>query len=182
MSNPVDQEDQTPDESPVATAKPRKLMPVWLIALVAVLIAGGGFLVYRYVLADPSYAEGECAAVTGVDDTAKVDLVDCGDESATFKIATKKDADELGCPEGAYRELRNTDNLLCLMPNFAAGKCYEADDANQSFRVTGCESTEAIKITEVIEGSTDPTPCPGSNGLGYPEPPLVFCIQTPTAP
>lgn len=154
-------------------------VPIWALALVALLVvAAGGYGIYRLATSGGA-ASGECAAVTGADDAAQVQVVDCASESATFKVASRKDLSELGCPEGAYREIRTDEDLLCLMPNFLAGKCYVPDDANQAFRVAGCESPESIRISEVIEGTTDPSPCPEGSGLGYPEPPVVFCIETP---
>ncbi|SDD27245.1 LppU/SCO3897 family protein [Actinokineospora iranica] len=158
--------------------RPRKLLPTWAVALIAVLIAGVGFVLFRYVLAD-SPGAAECASVTGSDDAATVATADCGDEDATFRIAVKKDLSETGCPDGAYRELWTGENLLCLMPNFRAGNCYAEDDKNQSFRVSPCEGPDTIRISQVIDGTTDPSPCPNGSGLGYPEPPTVFCIETP---
>ncbi|MDQ3402018.1 MAG: hypothetical protein M3548_01305 [Actinomycetota bacterium] len=170
-----------PVKAETTTARPRGKKLVWIIALVVVLVAAGAFVVYEVSARGADAAPGECAMVTGADDAAKVEIVDCDDKSASFKVASKRDGAELGCPEGAYREVRTDGGLLCLMPNFVADTCYEADDANQSFRVSGCESDESIKITKVIDGSTDPSGCPAGNGLGYPEPPVVFCIDTPGA-
>ncbi len=158
----------------------RKPLPIWAVALVAVLIAGVAFVVLRLSSQDGGTAE--CTAVTGVNEDARAESKDCGDEAATFRVASTKDLSETGCPEGAYRELRTADDLLCLMPNFQADKCYVADDPNQSFKVAPCEDPSSIRISEVVEGSTDPSQCPGGNGLGYPEPPMVVCIETPGAP
>jgi hypothetical protein len=178
MSNPVD-EDQPP--APAETTG-RRRPPIRIIALVAaVIIAGGGFVAYQAFFAKETAAPGECASVIGVAETAKLTVVGCSDKAATFKIALKKDLSETSCPEGAYRELRDDKALICLMPNFVAGNCYEADDENQAFKVTPCEGTESIEITEVLNGTTDPSSCPDGNGFGYPEPPTVFCIGTPGA-
>lgn len=174
MTNPVDQE-HTP-----ANPTRRKSLPIWVIALVAALVlAAAGFGAYKLFFAKDTAAPGECASVAGTDDTAKLTIVDCGEKSATFKVALKKDKNETSCPEGAYRELRDEKNLICLMPNFIAGNCYESDDANQGFKIGSCENPESIKITQVINDSTDPSGCPDGNGLGYPEPKTVFCIETP---
>ncbi|MBC6447178.1 LppU/SCO3897 family protein [Actinokineospora xionganensis] len=174
MSNPVDQQ-QTQ-----AGPKRRKSLPIWVIALVAALVlAGVGFGAYQVFFAEDTTATLECGSVNGTDDTAKLTIVDCDEKSAVFRVAVKKDKAETSCPEGAYRELRDEKNLICLMPNFIAGNCYESDDANQAFKIGSCDSPEAIKITKVIDGTTDPSGCPNSNGLGYPEPKTVFCIETP---
>lgn len=155
-------------------------MPVWAVAaLAAVLLAGAGFGAYQLLKPARSSASGECVAVTGADDAAEVRTVDCAADEAAFKLASTRGADDIGCPEGAYREVRAGSDLLCLMPNFVADTCYEADDANSGFKVADCSSQEAIRVSEVIEGTTDPSGCPDGSGLGYPEPPVVFCIETP---
>ncbi|GLZ41509.1 hypothetical protein Acsp05_51330 [Actinokineospora sp. NBRC 105648] len=165
----------------VPTVRPRKPLPAWAIALIAVLITAVGFVVFRYVLDDDA-PTAECAAVTGADDQARVETVDCDDDAATFRVASRLDLSDNGCAEGAYRELRTDKQLLCLMPNFQAGRCYVADEPNQSFRVSGCESPESIRISQVLDGTADPSPCPEGNGIGYPEPPTVFCVETPKTP
>lgn len=156
----------------------RRSVPLWAIALVVVLVAAGCYALIRFLGSDS--VAGECASVSGADEAAAVSIVDCDDDSAAFRVGTRLDDVAASCPEGAYRELPQDGELLCLMPNFRAGECYAADETNQSFKVTGCDSPESIRISRVIEGSTDPTPCPDGNGLGYPEPPTVFCIETPT--
>jgi len=129
MSESVDQE-QAPAEVG------RKRLPIWVIALVvAVVLAGVGFGAYQ-VFFKGGAAAGECVAVEGADDTAKLNAADCADDSATFIVASKKDLSEKGCPDGAYREVRDAKNLLCLMPNFREGKCYAADDKNGSAPTT----------------------------------------------
>lgn len=165
-------------------AKPqaRKLfgLPVWAVAAVlAVLLGAGAFLVYQAVKPGASAASGECVAVSGVDDAATTETVDCGAQNAGFKLASVRDLDEPGCPEGAYREIRTSSELLCLMPNFIAGNCYVPDEPNAGFVVGDCASELAIRISEVIEGTTDPSGCPDNSGLGYPDPPVVFCVETP---
>ncbi|GAA2969109.1 LppU/SCO3897 family protein [Actinokineospora diospyrosa] len=159
----------------------RKMLPLWAVAIIAVLIAGIGFVVFRYVLDDDGPANAECASVSGSGDDAKVEIVGCGD-SAAFRVAARKDLSATGCAEGAYREMRTDKDLLCLMPNFLAGKCYVPDDPNQAFKVGSCEAQDAIRVTEELSNTSDPSPCPDGNGLGYPEPPVVFCLETPNAP
>ncbi|MFC7612690.1 hypothetical protein ACFQV2_02580 [Actinokineospora soli] len=119
--------------------------------------------------------------MTGADDAAKTEIVDCGSPTGTFKLASTRKLEEAGCPEGAYREIRTQSDLLCLMPNFVAGTCYVPDEPNAGFKAGDCGSQEAIRVSEVIEGTTDPSGCPDGSGLGYPDPPVVFCIETPEA-
>ncbi|SES08002.1 LppU/SCO3897 family protein [Actinokineospora terrae] len=187
------EEPDTPAEQPVAESADRldfldghvepagprrhKLLPLWAVALIAVLITGIGFVVFRYVLADDPAAI-ECASVTGSGDSAKVAVVGCGD-AAAFRIASRKDLSAPGCAEGAYREMRTEKELLCLMPNFVKGNCYVPDEPNQAFKVGSCESSDAIKVVDELRDTSDPSPCPNGNGLGYPEPPIVFCLETP---
>ncbi|PPK70546.1 hypothetical protein V5P93_000574 [Actinokineospora auranticolor] len=166
----------------VDTEEPKKrgLMPLWAVALTAVLIVAGSFVLFRYVF-NGSSSEA-CASVTGVGDAAKVEFVDCDDDNATFQVATRKPANTPGCPEGAYREIPRPDELLCLVPNFVAGNCYVPDDPNQAFRVGRCEDALAIRIVKVVEGTSDASAvCPEGNGLGYPEPPTAVCVSTPIA-
>lgn len=160
----------------------RKLLglPVWAVAAVlAVLLGAAAFLVYQAVKPGATAASGECVAVSGTDDAAKAEIVDCGADDAGFTLASTRGLDEVGCPEGSYREIRTGSELLCLMPNFIAGNCYVPDEPNAGFVVGDCGSELAIRISEVIEGTTDPSGCPDGSGLGYPEPPVVFCIETP---
>ena len=169
-----------PVETPVP---PRKRPPVWVIALVAVVvIAGVGFGGYLLWFAADAEAPGDCVSVAGLGEEAKMTAVGCAEKSATFKVASKRDKSDTSCPEGAYREIRDEQNLTCLMPNFIAGNCYVSDDTNQAFKVAACDNTEALKVTRVINGSTDPSGCPDGNGLGYPQPPTVFCVETPAMP
>ncbi|MFC5286942.1 hypothetical protein ACFPM7_07750 [Actinokineospora guangxiensis] len=157
-------------------------LPLWaLVAVVAVLLGAGGFAIYKAVAPGASSASGECVAVTGVDDAAKTEVVDCAAPTAGFKLASALDLEDAGCPEGAYREVRTDSELLCLMPNFVAGTCYVPDDPNAGFKAGDCADEVAIRISEVIEGTTDPSGCPDGSGLGYPDPPVVFCIETPSA-
>lgn len=165
------------DDGEVART-PRKRLPAWAVAAIAVGIFVVAFLFLRYVAPGSSADAGNCASVTGDDDTAALTPLSCDDDEATFRVASTKDG-AAGCPEGAYRELRDGGTLRCLMPNFREGGCYEPDDENRAFRLADCTAAEAIRVTRVIEGSSDPAPCPGGNGLGYPEPPVVYCLETP---
>ncbi|WP_436493467.1 LppU/SCO3897 family protein [Actinokineospora sp. HUAS TT18] len=170
---------ETVDQEPAAVPAGRKRLPIWVLALVAaVVLAGAGFGAYQ-LLGKDAAAPGECAAVEGADDTAKLTPADCADENATFKIASKKELTEKGCPDGAYRELRDDKNLICLLPNFIEGKCFAPDEKNQGFRIADCAGTETIRISRVINDTDDPKDCPHGNGIGYPDPPVVFCIETP---
>ena len=166
------------DDEPPAPRTPRKRLPAWAVAAIAVGIFVVAFVVMRYVVPGTGSAAGDCASVTGADENAALSPLSCDDDNATFRIASTKDAAQ-SCPEGAYRELRDGGTLRCLMPNFLAGRCYEPDDANRAFRQAGCDSAEALRVTGVLEGVSDPEPCPGGNGLGYPEPPVVYCLETP---
>ena len=168
--------------APAAGTWTRKVLglPLWaLIAVVAVLVGAGGFAVYQALAPGATSASGECVAVSGADDTAKAEIVDCAEPAAGFKLASVRDLEESGCPEGAYREVRTSSELMCLMPNFVAGTCYVPDDPNAGFKAGDCADEVAIRVSEVIEGTTDPSGCPDGSGLGYPDPPVVFCIETP---
>ncbi|GGS15874.1 LppU/SCO3897 family protein [Actinokineospora fastidiosa] len=170
------------EQEPKAQARKVLGLPLVAVAVIAaVVLAAAGVGVYLALRPGATSASGPCMAVTGPDDTAKAEAVDCAAPDATFKLASTRSLDEVGCPEGAYREVRTGTELLCLMPNFVADTCYDPDDANSAFVVADCSSENAIRISEVIEGTTDPSGCPDGSGLGYPEPPVVFCIETPGA-
>ncbi|WP_026422975.1 LppU/SCO3897 family protein [Actinokineospora inagensis] len=158
----------------------RKVLPLWAVGLIALLIAGVGFVVFRYVLGDDSSSGAGCAVVTGTNEHAEVRFVGCDAGSATFRVASRKGLSVAGCAEGAYREVRTDTELLCLMPNFRAGNCYVADDADQAFEVGSCDAPEAIKVTDELANTTDSSRCPESSGLAYAEPPVVFCLAPPT--
>ncbi|WP_018682540.1 LppU/SCO3897 family protein [Actinokineospora enzanensis] len=170
--------DGTPPAGLSDREKARRRLFIGVIALVAALIVAGGFVVLHFVV---SSGTGDCASVTGSGDHPPVELVACDDSEATFRVASRQAANATGCPDGAYREVSYEEKLLCLMPNFAAGHCYVYDENNQAFKVGPCESPDAIRISRVIPGSTDTSPCPENEGLSYPDPPTVFCVETPNA-
>jgi hypothetical protein len=161
-------------------------MPGWLrrnwsypvSALVVALVAFAAFQVFD---GGDDVRALDCASVTGADDTARLTPLPCDDGAATFRVVSRGGSVELGCPDGAYRELRTGGELTCLMPNFQEGRCYAPDDANRAFTVVACEDPSAIRITKVVQGTADTADCPGGNGLGYPDPPVAICIETPTA-
>ncbi|WP_156757541.1 LppU/SCO3897 family protein [Actinokineospora pegani] len=180
MSDDARDEDLIPalsdTDQPAPPSRRKVLLSWWAIGISTLAVFVLAFLALRYLIPDGS-DEATCAVVQGADEDAALTELDCSDDAATWRVATTGDAAG-GCAEGAYRELRSGSTLTCLMPNFQAGRCYAPDDPNRAFVVTDCADPDAIRVTEVFEGSTDTTRCPDGNGLGYPDPPVAFCLET----
>ncbi|WP_158848409.1 LppU/SCO3897 family protein [Saccharothrix deserti] len=154
-----------------------------LIAVLAVLMAGVVAYGVRQLTSGPANAEvGDCVSVTAeTDNRAEVDTHDCSADKASFKVGKVLDATDATCPEeGLYTEIAPAGSVgdgykLCLLPNMAEGACYKPDEGT-GFVKTECTGPETIKVTKVVQGSTDLEACPDGAGMSYPEPPVTYCL------
>ncbi|QFZ16462.1 LppU/SCO3897 family protein [Saccharothrix syringae] len=147
-------------------------------ALIVVLAAVVVFGVVRLTGGGEARA-GDCVSVSGQVDTADADVEeqDCDADRASFKVGQVVEGGEATCPEeGLYTEVPRPDNVkLCLLPNMVEGACYKPDEG-LGFTKTECTGPETIKVTKVVQGSTDLEACPDSAGMSYPEPKVTYCL------
>ncbi|QQQ76890.1 hypothetical protein IOD16_39095 [Saccharothrix sp. 6-C] len=154
-----------------------------LIGVLVVLLIGIVVYGVRYLTSDPANAEaGDCVSVSAeTDNRAEVDTLDCSADQASYKVGKVLDATDATCPEdGLYTEIVPAGGVgdgykLCLLPNMAEGSCYKPDEGT-GFVKTQCTGPETIKVTKVIEGSTDLEACADGAGMAYPEPPVTYCL------
>lgn len=106
----------------------------------------------------------------------------CESPDADFVVAVLRDDANRPCPEGDYR-LHIHDgfpegaDLLCLIPNVAAGDCFSMS-SNYPGRFS-CDRGDrrfGIRVVRVVDGSAD-APCAGSTALRYDVPPRTICFD-----
>ncbi|WP_053718653.1 LppU/SCO3897 family protein [Saccharothrix sp. NRRL B-16348] len=183
-----------PSADPVASAEPASQAPAAnetgkpggngrkiLVGVLVVLLIGVVAYGVRYLTSGAANAEvGDCVSVTAeADNRAEVDTLDCSADRASYKVGKVLETTDAGCPEeGLYTEIVPAVGggyKLCLLPNMAEGACYKPDEGT-GFVKTECTGPETIKVTKVIEGSTDLEACPDGAGMAYPEPPVTYCL------
>ncbi|NUS65134.1 MAG: hypothetical protein HOQ46_15975, partial [Saccharothrix sp.] len=155
-----------------------------LIGVLVVLLVGIVAYGVRYLTSDAANAEvGDCVSVSAESDNrAQVDTLDCSADKASYKVGKVLEATDATCPEdGLYTEIVPAGGVgdgykLCLLPNMAEGACYKPDEGT-GFVKTECVGPETIKVTKVIQGSSDLEACPDGAGMGYPEPPVTYCLE-----
>ncbi|MFD7653693.1 hypothetical protein ACFV4N_06910 [Actinosynnema sp. NPDC059797] len=152
---------------------------VLIVAAIVVLAAVVVFGVVR-LAGGGSTEAGDCVDVTSeFEDNPEVKSLDCDDDRASFKIGAVVDDMEAACPdEGSYSEVSAGDGgrKLCLLPNMVEGACYQPEEAGTGFDKSECAGPSTIKVTKVVQGSTDLEACPDSAGMSYPQPPVTYCL------
>ncbi|XVS64963.1 LppU/SCO3897 family protein [Actinosynnema sp. CA-299493] len=155
-----------------------------LIGVLVVLLIGLVVYGVRHLTSDPANAEvGDCVSVAAESDNrAEVDTLACSADKASYKVGKVLDATDATCPEdGLYTEIVPAGGVgdgykLCLLPNMAEGVCYRPDEGT-GFVKSDCKGPETIKVTKVIEGSSDLEACADAAGMAYPEPPVTYCLE-----
>ena len=179
-----------PDARPVPDAdgagkKPGSGGRTVLIGVLVLLAIGLVAYGVWHIIGDRAAAEaGDCVSVTSEtdDNRAEVDKLDCGADRASYKVGKVLEASDSTCPEdGIYTEIVPAGSAgdgyrLCLLPNMAEGACYKPDEGS-GFARTECTGPETIKVTKVIQGSTDLAACPDGAGMAYPEPAVTYCLE-----
>ncbi|GAB2988288.1 LppU/SCO3897 family protein [Saccharothrix stipae] len=177
---------QAPEEGTTAAGRgSRSSGRVILIIVLVLLLAGVVVYGLWRLTSGPANAEvGDCVSVTAEGDDpdrnrAQVDTVDCDADKASYKVGKVLDAADATCPEeGLYTEIAPTVGdgyKLCLLPNMVEAACYKPDEGT-GFVKTECTGPETIKVTKVIQNSTDLEACPDGAGMAYPEPPVTYCL------
>ncbi|WP_077005619.1 LppU/SCO3897 family protein [Saccharothrix sp. ALI-22-I] len=154
-----------------------------VIGVLVLLLIGIGVVGVFYLFSGSTNAEaGDCVSLTAeADNRAEVETLDCDEDKASYKVGKVLEATEDTCPEeGLYTEIAPAGSVgdgfkLCLLPNMAEGACYKPDEGT-GFVKTDCTGPETIKVTKVIQGSTDTNACPDAAGMSYPEPPVTYCL------
>lgn len=109
---------------------------------------------------------------------------DCARPDAPYRIA---EIQPEGQPAPCATEQEQTGVIgnrpMCLVPNFAEGRCYRAreNDSTDVMRLTSCTATPGYVTVRVDarEPSIDPTECPAPQTLfSYTRPvPVAFCVS-----
>lgn len=162
--------------APGGSGNTRKIL---IVAAIVVLAAVVVFGVVRLTGGGTPEA-GDCVGVTSQTETsAEVEGLDCDADRASYKVGKVVEGSDASCPEeGLYTEVAQGDSgtKLCLLPNMVEGACYQPDEAGTGFVKSKCAGPETIKVTKVVQGSTDLEACPDSAGMSYPEPPVTYCL------
>lgn len=159
-----------------ANNAPKKLGPRAIISGVVtiVLIAVGGYFMYKNFVSNQALKAGKCIVLSG--SSAKVDEhkeVKCDDAAYSWKIA-KMVSNTSECPKDtvAYevtttRRYSSNTKVACMVPNLKADTCYTYDknDVNE-FSVSSSCASGSIKITKIEQS--------GTGTCAEPEGPLQF--------
>lgn len=158
-------------------------IPGVVLAFVA-LVTVGSFL------SSPVNAEeGDCLHVPefGNYPDESPEEVDCDDDDANIKIATKYEDHDQVCPEGTYRRLEFDDGpALCGMLNADQGDCFTnfALTEEEGPEQVRCDDPSAeVEVVTLVEGSLDvESACGGTEATDvrvYSDPETVICIASP---
>lgn len=154
-----------------------------IIGVLVVLLIGVVVYGVRQLTGGSANAEaGDCVSVSAESDNrADVENLDCSSDQASYKVGKVLEATDATCPEeGLYTEITPAGSVgdgykLCLLPNMVEGACYKPDDGT-GFVKTECTGPETIKVTKVVQGSTDLESCQDGAGMAYPEPAVTYCL------
>jgi hypothetical protein len=162
-----------------------KVKLVLTLLVVAGLVVGGYFLNKS---APASANPGDCINIISASIVdPKIEKVECGSQSASYKVAKNLDNASDKCPVGDYGSYSETGRrgggfTLCLMLNAAEGECFKTEGnfvSGKTSKVT-CDASADFKISKVVTGSIDKAAC-GSDGneLVYSEPATTLCRVAP---
>lgn len=164
------------DESP----KKNNWLKFVIVGVLAVVLVGGG--VWAFTALNSTKA-GACVSaapkdVDKPDGDWNISSQGCGDAKATHRVAKVLKNAEDPCPEeGIYEQIKSGSEVLCLMPNLAAGNCYTSGD-DGAFKTEPCTTESPVKIVKKVDGLPEEgTACPeGSSELRFSEPASVYCM------
>jgi hypothetical protein len=111
---------------------------------------------------------------------------DCASPVNTYLLAAKGGSSAT-CPDGkregsVYDRYTDGSTILCFALNLKQGQCYLVSGERDSPRLSlgDCNDTQSgvMRVVQRIDGSTDSSGCPpGVKGVGYPTPPIVYCLE-----
>lgn len=162
-----------PTPPPPSGIHSNKIIPI-VIGVVAVVVLAAVVIGY-FVFRDggrsvDSTAIGSCITVES-EGTTKVDTksVDCGDTSALSFVVASKLSSEQACESAGLRFWVTeygegaSDEVLCLMPNYVQGNCYEESTISQGIGLEEVPCSEkstmmsvVYKVTERVDSASVP--------------------------
>jgi hypothetical protein len=111
---------------------------------------------------------------------------DCENPVNTYLLAAKGGSSE-SCPDGKrdgsiYDRYTDSSTILCFALNLKQGQCYlvsgERDSPKLSLGDCNDHQSGVMRVVQRIDGTTNSSDCPaGVNGVSYPTPPVVYCLQ-----
>lgn len=148
------------------------------VAAVFLLVLVSGFVLSQLQgNASDQAKAGDCARITGVEDSPEYRAAACASDEANVKIAKVLPREDRACPTGGTPYSTFTgDSTFCLMPNFAEGNCYGQDPESGIAKVT-CGTPNAVRVTKVVTGKNDPAACGKARSANFPEPAVTFCLE-----
>ena len=114
-----------------------------------------------------STAIGSCITVTGSMMEAETAAIDCANTSTPSYIVGAKLATQEACKAANYSAYvyeygqGSSDEVLCLVPNYQVGTCYEESTMSVELTTVACTETSSMitaryKITERVDSTTVP--------------------------
>ncbi|CQD21918.1 hypothetical protein BN1232_05423 [Mycobacterium lentiflavum] len=111
---------------------------------------------------------------------------DCADPVNTYLLAAKG-GPSAPCPDGKregsiYDRYTDSSTILCFALNLKQGHCYLVSGERDSPKLTlgDCNDHESgvMRVIQRIDGTSNSSDCPsGLNGVSYPTPPVVYCLE-----
>lgn len=147
------------------------------IAVVFALVVIGGFVLNQFGGSAQAAQVGDCARISGAQDSPSYTALGCDEVQANVKIAKVLPWNEDKCPTGGMDYSTYTGSATyCLMPNFKEGACYGQDRLTGIAKVD-CATKDAVKVVKVINGKADRAACGETRSAVFPEPATTFCLE-----
>ncbi|ANZ36628.1 hypothetical protein BBK82_11680 [Lentzea guizhouensis] len=143
---------------------------------VVVLLVLVGLLVVDQLDTGTSARVGDCARISGAQQSPTYEALGCDQRTANVKIAKVLRRNEDRCPSGGSDYSTYTgDSTYCLMPNFREGACYGQDQETGIAQVD-CATRDSVRVVKVLAGKTDRSACGDARAAVFPEPATTFCL------
>jgi hypothetical protein len=124
-------------------------------------------------------AKGSCVKFDGPgEDDLGLTVVDCRGARAALKVGTVLTETSARCPRGEYKVLRDTRHnaALCLLPNAAAGDCFELDTEDLQRSTVSKFDCAAPRVNVQVVGIAEES-CPEEAELGVPYEEMTLCLR-----
>jgi len=146
------------------------------IAVVFLLVIVGGFVLNQLGGSTTTAEVGDCARISGAQDSPRYQALGCDEAQANVKIAKILPWNEDKCPSGGMDYSTYTrDSTYCLMPNFKEGACYGQDQETGIAKVD-CATKDSVKVLRVLN-KNDRAACGPARAAVFPEPAVTFCLE-----